>query len=66
MHILINGEAVEVAEGASLLDCLEITQDVSKKWAVALGGVVVPKHQYADTVLKEGSEIDILIPMQGG
>lgn len=66
--IVLNGEPVELAPGASLLDALgRIGIDVhSTGVAVAVDGEVVPRTHWEAYALHEGARVEALTAMQGG
>ena len=66
MTIIVNGEAMQVADGLTvegLLGQLKIRREYT---AVALNREVAPKATYAKTVLREGDRVEIVRPMGGG
>ncbi len=66
MTIIVNGKAMEVADGLTvegLLGQLKIRREYT---AVALNREVAPKTTYAKTVLREGDRVEIVRPMGGG
>jgi len=65
MQVIVNGCKREVA--ASRVDALlsELEYEVSHS-AVALNDDVLPKSRWAATQLKNGDEIEIITPRQGG
>lgn len=65
--ISLNGESYSFTnEFFSIDKLLENEGYAEKTVAVALNGHFVPKSTYNKHVLKEGDEIDIVAPMQGG
>ncbi len=66
MKIIVNGKAMEVADGLTiegLLGQLKVRREYT---AVALNREVTPKATYAETVLREGDRVEIVRPMGGG
>ena len=65
MQVIINGEARDVA--ASRVDALlsELEYE-GTHFAIALNYDVLPKSRWAATPLKNGDEIEIITPRQGG
>lgn len=66
MTIIVNGEALDVADGLTiegLLGQLKIRREYT---AVALNREVAPKAAYAETVLRDGDRVEIVRPMGGG
>jgi sulfur carrier protein len=65
MRVIVNGEAREIASSSvdALLGELEYE---GTHFAVALNYDVLPKSRWAQTPLKNGDEIEIITPRQGG
>jgi sulfur carrier protein len=65
MRVRVNGEPIEVT--AQHIDALLGELDYEgAHFAIALNYDVVPKSKWADTALKNGDEIEIITPRQGG
>ena len=68
MNILLNGEAANVADGATvrqLLDGLDVPGG-ARGVAVAVDAAVVPRGEWETTTLDEGARVEILRAIQGG
>jgi sulfur carrier protein len=65
MHILINGQPVEVPAGSTLADAITQAQP-SAPFAAALNREFVPRHRYASLQLRAGDTIEIIRPVTGG
>jgi sulfur carrier protein len=65
MRVIVNGEQREIASSSvdALLGELEYE---GTHFAIAVNYDVVPKSQWAGTKLKNGDEIEIITPRQGG
>ena len=65
MRVIVNGEQREIASRSvdALLGELEYE---GTHFAVALNFDVLPRSQWAQTPLKNGDEIEIITPRQGG
>ncbi|TMJ21312.1 MAG: sulfur carrier protein ThiS [Alphaproteobacteria bacterium] len=65
MRVIVNGEAREIS--ASRVDALlsELEYE-GTHFAIALNYDVLPKSRWAATPLKNGDEIEIITPRQGG
>jgi sulfur carrier protein len=65
MRVTVNGEQREIASASvdALLGELEYE---GTHFAIAVNYDVVPKNQWAKTPLKNGDEIEIITPRQGG
>ena len=65
MRVIINGEAREIASMS--VDALLGELDYEgTHFAVAVNYDVLPKSRWAETQLKNGDEIEIITPRQGG
>jgi sulfur carrier protein len=65
MRVTVNGEQREISSASvdALLGELEYE---GTHFAIALNYDVLPKHRWAQTALKNGDEIEIITPRQGG
>jgi thiazole synthase len=68
MRIELNGEPLELAEGATLLAAVREAGagDGGRGIAVALDGEVVPRGEWERTLLREGQAVEVLAAIQGG
>ena len=63
--MIVNGEQREIASGS--VDALLGELDYEgTHFAVAVNYDVLPKNRWAETPLKNGDEIEIITPRQGG
>ena len=66
MHVLANGNATELPEGATLSDLLTVL-GLSERWVVAeRNGEAVPRAAMAATMLAEGDRIELVRAVAGG
>ena len=65
MRVMVNGEPREIASSSvdALLGELEYE---GTHFAIALNYDVLPRSRWAQTTLKNGDEIEIITPRQGG
>jgi sulfur carrier protein len=65
MRVIVNGEQREIASHSvdALLGELEYE---GTHFAIALNYDVLPKSRWAETALKNGDQIEIITPRQGG
>jgi thiazole synthase len=68
MRIELNGEARELATGATLADAVRASgaDEGGRGVAVALDGEVVPRAEWDSTPLAEGAGVEVLAAIQGG
>ena len=68
MRVLVNGEATELADGATVevaLAELEVPA-AGRGVAVAVDAEVVPRGEWAAHELQDGARVEILRAIQGG
>ncbi|MEV4645320.1 sulfur carrier protein ThiS [Saccharopolyspora sp. NPDC049426] len=66
MNVVINGDAREVAAGATLASVLDDFGVPERGVAVALDGAVVPRASWPATALHADATIEVLTAVQGG
>jgi sulfur carrier protein len=68
MRIELNGEPLELAEGATLETAVREAGvgEGARGVAVALNGEVVPRAEWDSTALAEGQLVEVLAAIQGG
>lgn len=64
--ISINGEKKNVAANTSLADVLAELNCKKNTFAVAVNKSFIPRDSYQDTILRNGDDVDVVTPMQGG
>ena len=65
MRVIVNGEHREIAS-ANVDALLSELEYEGTHFAIALNFDVLPRSQWAQTPLKNGDEIEIITPRQGG
>ncbi len=68
MRVGLNGEAVQLADEATLADAVVASgADPDRRGvAAALDGEVVPKAEWAARKLTEGQDVEVVRAVQGG
>ena len=68
MRILVNGEATEMADGATVQAAVEALElpAAGRGVAVAVDAEVVPRGQWPEHQLSEGARVEVLRAIQGG
>lgn len=66
MKVTINGTSKTYPAPLKLSEALAEEGYKDMTVAVALGGQFLPRSRYAETMLKDGDELEIVAPMQGG
>ena len=64
--LLVNGEAVSVVDGTTVVDLVARHADSPRGIAVARNEEVVPRSTWGTTVVTDGDRIEILTAAQGG
>jgi sulfur carrier protein len=68
MRVLLNGEAAELADGATVqaaVDSLDLPAS-GRGVAVAVDAEVVPRTEWDTHELREGARVEVLRAIQGG
>jgi sulfur carrier protein len=68
MTVTINGTHRELPEGATVASVVAALPNApeGRGVAVAVDGEVVPRGQWADTQLREGANVEVVVAVQGG
>ena len=68
MNVVLNGEACELRDGATVNDAVEASGAPAggRGVAVAVDGEVVPRGRWAETHLGDGQRVEVLQAVQGG
>ena len=68
MRISLNGDAVEIPEGATVRSVVEMMTErpTSKGVAVALNAEVVHRAAWEETTLSEDDQVEVLSAIGGG
>ena len=64
--ILVNGETLDIREGATVLELLEAQGYRLGIIAVEYNGMILKKEDYGTTVLHEGDKLEVLSFVGGG
>lgn len=63
--VKVNGEPKDIA-GKTIAEYLATTNYDMKRVATEINGEIVPKAQYAQTVLKDGDNVEVVSFVGGG
>lgn len=66
MILLVNGEKMEIRDGANILDLINSMENKSEFFAVALNKSFIPKSQYEKVLLKDNDQLEVVTPHPGG
>jgi sulfur carrier protein len=66
MQVTVNGDPVELGQGATVADLVAARAGGHDRVAVARNGDVVPRSTWAQTPLAAGDAVEVLAPTAGG
>jgi len=68
MRVVLNGEALDLRDGATVADAVDASGAPESRAgvAVAVDGEVVPRSRWSDDTLSEGQRVEVLQAVQGG
>jgi sulfur carrier protein len=66
MTVTLNGKPHDLGEMATVADAVARLTDAGFGVAVAVNGTVVPRSEWAGTMLTSGDTIEVLTAVQGG
>ncbi len=66
MQILLNGESLELPDGATVADLLVRLELTGRRVAVERNLDIVPRSQHATTALAEGDRLEVVHAIGGG
>lgn len=66
MRIQLNGEPRELPDGQTVADLIEVMQLTGRRVAVELNLDIVPRSQHAETLLRDGDQLEIVHAIGGG
>jgi sulfur carrier protein len=68
MRVILNGEARELPDGASVADAVDASgaPESHAGIAVAVDGEVVPRGRWTSQELDDGQRVEVLQAVQGG
>jgi sulfur carrier protein len=66
MKITVNGAERETDEGASVARVVASVTDRPSGVAVAVNDQVVPRGEWASTIVREADRVEVLTAVQGG
>ena len=65
MTLTVNGEAQQLPDGMTAAELIQSLQ-AEKGSAIAVDGVVVPRHEWPGLVLRDGQQVEVVTAVQGG
>lgn len=66
MQIEVNGDSIELTEGATLTDLLTQMELTGKRVAVELNLEIIPRSAHPETRLQAGDKVEVVHAIGGG
>ena len=66
MNVIMNGEPVELSDGATTAAAVRVLTSAVSGIAVAVNGEVVRRGDWESTRLADGDQVEVLTAVQGG
>ncbi|MBW4934617.1 sulfur carrier protein ThiS [Marinobacter sp. F4206] len=66
MQVEVNGDAMELPVGATILTLIENMALAGKRLAVEVNEDIVPRSQHREFVLSEGDRVEVVHAIGGG
>ncbi|MBE9395713.1 sulfur carrier protein ThiS [Pontibacterium sp. N1Y112] len=66
MQINLNGESLDVRDGASLIDLVEQLGLTGKRIAIELNMEIIPRSEHPSTMLAQNDTVEIVNAIGGG
>ena len=66
INVVVNGQPQEIAAGATVAQLLESIGVRTELVAVELNLDIVPKHQHAQTIVRDGDQVEVVTLVGGG
>lgn len=66
MQIQLNGELMDVADGATVLTLLEVLGMTQGRLAVEINADIIPRSQHGSKTLRAGDRVEIVQAIGGG
>ena len=66
IQLSVNGEVKQLPGPVHIAQLLEVMTLTGKKLAVERNGEIVPRSRYAETPLRDGDQLEIVVAVGGG
>ncbi len=66
MNVIVNGQPVELSDGATTAAAVQVLTSAPSGIAVAVNGAVVRRSEWESTPLADGDRVEVLTAVQGG
>jgi sulfur carrier protein len=66
VQVIVNGEAREVPDGATVASIVESVTQAPSGVAVALNGEIIRRAEWAKTATRDADRLEVLTAVQGG
>lgn len=66
MQVEVNGKPIDLPEGSTVVALLQALELTGKRVALERNREIIPKSQYAETVLMAGDQLEVVVAVGGG
>ena len=66
VQVKLNGEPRELPEGSTVVQAVAALTAAASGVAAAVNGEVVPRGSWADTLMRDGDQVEVVTAVQGG
>jgi sulfur carrier protein len=66
VNVIVNGQPVELSDGATTAAAVQVLTSAPSGIAVAVNGAVVRRSEWESTPLTDGDQVEVLTAVQGG
>jgi sulfur carrier protein len=66
VNVIVNGQPVELNDGATTAAAVQVLTSAPSGIAVAVNGAVVRRSEWESTPLADGDQVEVLTAVQGG
>jgi sulfur carrier protein len=66
VNVIVNGQPVELSDGATTAVAVQVLTSAPSGIAVAVNGAVVRRSDWESTPLADGDQVEVLTAVQGG
>jgi sulfur carrier protein len=66
VNVIVNGQPVELSDGATTAVAVQVLTSAPSGIAVAVNGAVVRRSEWESTPLADGDQVEVLTAVQGG
>ena len=66
MNITLNGQPLELQNGATLLDVIRLLELEGKRYAIEVNEAIIPRSEHAGYLVNPGDDVEVVQAIGGG